>query len=237
MVSAGCPNCKVILVEASSNSWSDLEAAEAEAVKLGATIVSNSYDGSGASESSYDTKGITYLGSPGYDGYALYAPATFKDVIAVGSTVLSKKTGTRGYGEVVWPDSGGGCSSTQEPKPSWQKDPDCSYRTGSDVASAAVDAAEYDPHSQGGTSISSPLVARMVALAGNSTQQTGGENIWKKIMNQRGPGKKLKNDIYPVIDRSDGSCSGEYLCTASTKQFGIYSGPTGWGAPDGVKAL
>jgi hypothetical protein len=34
----------------------------------------------------------------------------------------------------------------------------------------------------------------------------------------------------------DGSCSGEYLCTAGTKQFKTYSGPGGWGTPNGIKA-
>jgi subtilase family serine protease len=237
MVSASCPNCKVILVEANSNAWSDLEASEAEAIKLGATIVSNSYDGTGGSESSYETKGITYLASSGDGGLGLYDPATFQDVIAVGGTVLSHNSDKRGYGEVVWPSTGGGCSDTSEPKPSWQKDPSCSFRTGSDIGAIASDAAEYDTYNAGGwitvagTSISSPLVAGMVALAGNSTKQTGGENLWKLKK------KKLKKDIYPVTVGTDGSCGGSYLCTAGTKQFGIYSGPTGWGTPHGVKEL
>ena len=50
MASASCPNCTINLVEANSNQWSDTGAAEAEAVKLGATIISNSYSGTGASE-------------------------------------------------------------------------------------------------------------------------------------------------------------------------------------------
>jgi subtilase family serine protease len=244
MASASCPNCEVNLVEANSNAWTDIETAEQEAVKLGGTIVSNSYDGSGASESDYDTKGVTYLASSGDGGYGLYDPATFQAVIAVGGTFLNNaarvkgdKKSKRKYNEVVWPDSGGGCSSTGEAKPSWQKDPDCTYRTGSDVGAVAVNAAEYDTDSEGGwitvdgTSISSPLTAGMVALAGNSTKQDGGKNLW-------GLSKaNLKKDIYPVTSGSDGSCNGEYLCTAGTKQFGIYSGPTGWGTPHGIGAL
>ena len=134
MVSASCPNCNVILVEGNSNTGATSGRQKQEAVKLGATVVSNSYGGTGGSESNYQTKGITYLASSGDGGYGLYEPATFQDVVAVGGTVLSKVTGKRGYNEVVWPDSGGGCSSTDEAKPSWQKDPDCSYRTGSDIA-------------------------------------------------------------------------------------------------------
>jgi len=237
MVSASCPKCTVYLVEANSSSWSDIETAEAEAVKLGAKVVSNSYSGTGSSESYYSTKGITYLASSGDSGYGLVDPATFQDVIAVGGTFLNKASGKRGYSEVVWVDSGGGCSSTGEAKPAWQKDPKCTYRTGSDVGAIAVAAAEYDTYSESGwitvdgTSISSPLVAGMVGLAGNATKQTGGENLWKLSKANQ------KLDIYKITTGANGSCGGEYLCTAGTKQFGIYSGPTGWGTPHGVGAL
>jgi hypothetical protein len=242
MVSASCPNCEVNLIEANSNSWSDLQTAEQEAVTLGGTIVSNSYSGSGADESSFDSKGVTYLASAGDRGYGLYDPATFQAVIAVGGTFLNNAAGVKGhakrkYTETVWPDTGGGCSSTEEAKPSWQKDKDCTYRTGNDVAAVAVSAAMYDSYDyQGwlpvdGTSISSPLTAGMVALAGNSTKQDGGKTLWTLSKTD------LKKYIYPVTMGSDGSCGNEYLCEAGTKQFGQYSGPTGWGTPDGVGAL
>jgi subtilase family serine protease len=237
MASASCPKCTIYLVEANSNQWTDIEAAENEAVKLKATIISNSYSGSGASESDYDTKGITYLASSGDGGYGLGQPATYQDVIAVGGTVLQTSSKKRGYAEIVWPSSGGGCSSTGEAKPKWQHDPKCTLRTGSDIGAVAVNASEYDSYSEGGwitvdgTSISSPFVAGIVADAGNSTKQTGGENLWTMKK------KAQKKDIYPVTTGADGSCGGTYLCTAGTKQFGIYSGPTGWGTPHGDGAL
>ncbi len=237
MASASCPKCTIDLVEANSNAWSDLEAAEAEAVTLGATIVSNSYDGSGADESYYDTKGVTYLASSGDGGFGLYQPATFQAVIAVGGTFLNSGGGKRKYDEVVWPDSGGGCSATDEAKPSWQKDPDCKYRTGNDVAAVAVDAAEYDSYEEGGwisvdgTSISSPLVAGMVALAGNSTKQDGGEMLWTLSLAEQ------KKYLYRVGEGADGGSCHDYLCECGTKQFGRFCGPAGWGTPHGVGAL
>jgi subtilase family serine protease len=240
MASASCPKCTIDLVEANSNKWSDLEAAEAEAVTLGATIVSNSYDGSGGDESYYDTKGVTYLASSGDSGYGLYQPATFQAVIAVGGTLLSNASGVKGdkrkYSEVVWPDSGGGCSATGEAKPPWQKDPDCKYRTGNDVSAVAVNAAEYDSYDEGGwisvdgTSISSPLVAGMVALAGNSTKQDGGEMLWT-------PGDHRDKHLYRVGEGADGGSCDDYLCECGTKQFGRFCGPAGWGTPHGVGAL
>ncbi len=237
MVSASCPKCTVNLIEANSNSSDDLGAAEVEAVKLGATIISNSYTGGGGDESDYDTKGVTYLASAGDDGYGILEPASLGSVVAVGGTNLSPDTGNkRGWDETVWPDSGGGCSA--QSKPSWQKDPDCTFRTGADIsAQASQEVAEYDSYGEGGwliiggTSVSSPFIAGVFALAGNSTKQNGGENFWKLSK------KKIKKDLYYVSSGNDGSCGGEYLCTAGTKQFGDYSGPTGWGTPHGIGAF
>jgi subtilase family serine protease len=244
MASASCPLCTINLIEANSNSWSDLGTAEQEAVTLGGTIVSNSYGGSGGSESDFDTKGVTYLASAGDSGYGIFDPADFSSVIAVGGSVLNNaarvkgdKKAKRKYSEVVWPDTGGGCATGTGGKPKWQKDPDCTSRTANDIGAVAVDASEYDTYEEGGwitvdgTSISSPLTAGMVGLAGNSTKQDGGKMLWTLSK------AALKKDIYPVTIGSDGSCDGEYLCTAGTKQFGIYSGPTGWGTPHGVGAL
>jgi subtilase family serine protease len=241
MASAGCPKCTIDLVYANTNSWSDIEAAEEEAVKLGATIISNSYSGSGGDESAYDAKGVTYLASAGDFGRGLYDPATYQRVISVGGTLLSDAGGVKGdkrkYSETVWPDTGGGCSSTDEPKPKWQTDPDCIYRTGNDIAAVAVDATEYDSYDESGwitvdgTSIASPLVAGMVALAGNSTKQDGGEMLWTLSRAEQ------KKYLYPVTSGSDGGSGETYLNTCGTKQFGIFCGPAGWGTPHGVGAL
>ena len=220
-------------VEANSNAWSDIEAAEEEAVALGGTIVTNSYGGSGASCSDYDTKGVTYLASAGDSGNGIFDPADCASVIAVGGTFLNSAGGKRKYSEIVWTDSGGGCSS--QPKPKWQKDPDCIYRTANDAAAVAVNAAEYDTYSEGGwitvdgTSISSPLVAGMVGLAGNSTKQDGGKNLWNAFSKLSFKKQQKDKNIYYISSGSNGQCGGEYLCTAGTGQFGRYSGPTGWG--------
>jgi subtilase family serine protease len=247
MVSASCPNCTINLVEADDNSWTNTEAAEAEAVKLGAKIISNSYSGTGATESGYDSKGLTYLASGGDDGYTggLVDPATFQRVVAVGGTDLTADTGTkRGWTEVVWSRAGAGCSLTQEAKPAWQTDTGCKYRTGDDISAvAAVEVAEYDSYEYsgwfliGGTSVSSPLVAGMYALAGNAAKQTGGENLWKAFTKLTIAKQEASTHNFYISSGSDGSCNGSYLCTAGTQQYGIYSGPSGWGTPDGVKEL
>ena len=85
----------------------------------------------------------------------------------------------------MWSSSGGGCSATQEKKPPWQHDKTCKYRLGNDVSAVgAIEVAEYDTYGYGGwievggTSIGSPLLAGVFALAGNSTKQDGGRTFW-----------------------------------------------------------
>jgi subtilase family serine protease len=232
MVSVSCPLCTIYLVEATTNNSTDLSAAEVEAVKLGATVVSNSYGGGGFVESAYDHKGITYVASAGDQGYGMVFPASYSSVVSVGGTELTSDTSKRGYSEVVWPHSGAGCAS--EKKPPWQKDPGCVTRMGNDVSAVAENVAEYDTYDRSGwfaiagTSISSPLIAGIFGEAGNSTKQDGGKVFWTK---------KAQAHLYPVLVGSDGSCGGSYFCTAGTKQYGNYSGPGGWGSPDGDKAF
>ena len=53
MVSAICPNCHILLVEASTNSFANLRRAENRAAAMGANVISNSWGGSDASDSTY----------------------------------------------------------------------------------------------------------------------------------------------------------------------------------------
>ncbi|MGA8099341.1 MAG: S8 family serine peptidase [Candidatus Cybelea sp.] len=242
MVSASCPNCTIYLVEANSNSALNLEAAESEAVKLGAHIVSNSWICDGSiycySPSYFDTPGVTYLAAAGDDGYGTGAPMALASVVAVGGTTLSKSSGKRGWTESVWGGTGSGCASGVK-KPSWQHDPDCSYRMANDVAADAdpgTGAAIYDTFGnggwlvEGGTSLSSPLIAGVFALAGNATKQDGGQTFWEK--NHEGTG-----DLYRITRGDNGSCSPNYYCTDGTHEYKDYGGPTGWGTPHGTGAF
>ncbi len=239
MVSASCPNCTIYLIEADDNSGTNLYLAEEEAVKLKAHIISNSWGGGGGSSSggSFDKPNTLYLASAGDSGYGEQDPADYSTVAAVGGTFLSGSG--KSFQEVVWPDSGGGCSVVT--KPSWQTDPKCKFRTGNDIAAVAVSAAEYDTDSEGGwitvdgTSISSPLVAGMYGLAGNASKLTGGENLWKLSA-------KDKKKFFHVIktgnlSKCPASLGGTYLCNAGTKEYGTYSSPNGWGTPNGISAL
>lgn len=214
MVSASCPNCTIYLVEADSQAWSSLETAEREAVKLGATVISNSYGGTGAFCGDYRAKGVTYLASAGDSGLGIQKPASCDDVVAVGGTVLTPAKNNRGYTETIWGESGGACST--EPKPEWQHDDKCANRFADDVSSVAVNVAVYDTYGgatgwikASGTSLSSPFLAGVFGLAGNSKLQEGGKTFW-----------------WPGHDK--------YLYQLTVPR---YSQQGGWGSPDGIGAF
>ncbi len=233
MVSAACPNCNILLVEATSDTWHDVGAAVDEAVVLGAHIVSNSYGGTGAFASDYDHPGVILLGSSGDSGYYGHynqEPADFPTVVAVGGTTLNKGGGDRGWSETVWGGAGSGCSKL--PKPAWQHDTGCSGRTGNDVAAVAdpqTGVAVYDSYQQsgwielGGTSASAPLNASVFALAGNARKLNAAESFYRS---------KSRQYLYDVTSGSNGTCSPAYLCTGEVG----YDGPTGWGTPNGTGA-
>jgi subtilase family serine protease len=239
MVSAICPSCHIFLVEATSPTIADLGTAVNSAVSvLDADFVSNSY---GASESSsettwdtdyYNHPGVAVTASAGDDGYGVSYPAASQYVTSVGGTTLRKASSTsRGYTETVWSGTGSGCSA-YEPKPTWQTDSGCSRRTDNDVAADAnpnTGVAIYDTYSEGGwlevggTSVSSPLIASVFALAGTPTAGTYPSSY----------PYAHTSDLFNVTMGSNGSCSPAYLCHGEVG----YNGPTGWGTPDGTAAF
>jgi subtilase family serine protease len=242
MVSATCPNCTIYLVEANANTTSDLAASEAEAAKLGAKIVSNSWICYGSSncgdQTDFAAPGVTYLGSAGDQGYGTGGPMAYASVVAVGGTTLTKASNKRGWSERVWGGTGGGCAP-DIPKPAWQHDPDCSTRMANDVAADADPAtgpAMYDSYGEGGwfqvggTSAAAPLVAGVFGLAGNASEQNGGRTFWLK--KHQGAAQ-----LYHVTSGNDGTCSPSYFCTAGTHEYRDYGGPTGWGTPHGIGAF
>jgi hypothetical protein len=241
MVSAACPHCHVLLVEATTQEPKDTAAAAEEAAKLSATEISNSYGypenleefcpaKKGCSEflSDYNHPGIPVTVSSGDSGYddergAPSWPATSPNVIAVGGTSLRRAGNARGWSESVWSGSGSGCS-LYESKPAWQTDTGCTKRTDNDVAAVADSGTPVSVYrgrweDLGGTSVSAPLVAAIEAHANSATRTAGAEAFYKK------PGM-----LFDITEGSNGTCEPAYLCTAGTG----YDGPTGLGTPDEV---
>ena len=246
MVSAICPNCHILLVEASSASMSSLgTAVNTAATWPGVTAISNSY---GAGESSYDTTydsayfnhhGVAITASTGDSGYGVEYPAASQYVTAVGGTSLSRDSSARGWSETAWSGAGSGCSA-YDSQPSWQGGvvtASCSNRAVADVsadADPATGVAVYDSYSYqgysgwlvfGGTSVASPIVASVYALAGGiASDQYGPSYLYSHS------GSLNLND---VTSGSNGSCGGSSLCTAGTG----WDGPTGLGTPNGTSAF
>jgi hypothetical protein len=242
MVSAVCPNCNIVLVEANSATDTDLGIAENEAVTLGAKVVSNSWGGSEASnQTTLDTQyfkhpGVAITVSSGDSAYGAEYPATSQYVTAVGGTALTSAANSRGWSESVWKTNstegtGSGCSA-YDPKPSWQTDTGCAKRMEADVSAVADPAtgvAVYDTYGgsgwavYGGTSASAPIVAGVYALAGTP----GSADYPAKY-----PYSHTGN-LYDVTSGNNGTCSPSYFCTAGSG----YDGPTGWGTPNGTAAF
>jgi hypothetical protein len=259
MVSAVCPHCKILLVEAKSDAISSLAAAEHYAVRH-ASAVSNSW-GSGAEfvgESSYNSDfyapGVAVTAAGGDDGYGTQYPAASPYVTSVGGTTLTGATSASPGHQGAWSDSGSGCSP-EEAQPSWQTTKSgfpagCKNRTDNDVSAVASPdpgVAVYDtvPYASGskstapdwtavgGTSVGTPLIAAAYALADVSTGKPG-TGLEARTMPASYPYLHSR-DFTDVTSGSDGSCeaSRAYLCHARRG----YDGPTGLGVPSGTSGL
>ena len=259
-VSAICPNCQILLVEANNTTSSALGAAVNTAVADGANAVSNSYGGSEfsgettpSSASYFEHPGVAIVASTGDTAGEVEFPAVVPDVIAVGGTSLlqSANTGTRSptATETVWDGtpsagdgSGSGCSE-YESAASWQSTfiaaaggtGVCSNRITADVSADANPATGiwiYDTYSEGGWLI----------VGGTSLASPLVTAIYGLAGNATGstadPGATLyanANSLYHVTVGNVGAC-GSYLCDA-TRSIDGYNGPTGLGTPGGVGAM
>jgi len=214
MVSAACPHCKILLLEANSNSLDDLGAAVDTAAHEGAVAISNSYYAAewadeAQEDAHYRHPGVAITVAAG-DAAQPFYPAASPYVTAIGGTTLSGSTGS--WSESPWAYGGQGCS-LYETKPDWQGNNYCQgKRAAVDVAAVAdpqTGVSIYDSTAggwlvAGGTSVGAPIVAAAYALSENP----------------QGPGysyahRSAFHDIAP----------------------GGYDWPTGLGSPNGVGGL
>jgi uncharacterized protein YbdZ (MbtH family) len=248
LVSAICPNCHIILVEAPGpEEDSTLATAEDTAVALGANEITNSWSHALKAEDlgyeeAFNHPGVLITVAGGDRGYTSQEwPSESPHVMAVGGTSLFEAPDARGFEEFAWSLGGSTCAQN-EPKPSWQTDTGCAYRTTSDISAVAdwknspvsiYDAYEHNAfgeigwESWGGTSASSPIIAATYALTNAYTRSLGPQAIWQYAKE----GGSL-NDIVSGKN-SEGGCTVTYLCWAGPG----YDGPTGWGTPWGAPTV
>ena len=236
MASAACPSCKIILVQASSASISNLMAGVDYAKTQGVKAISNSYGTADSSslaqyDSHYAANNIAVTVSTGDSGYGAQWPATAPGAVAVGGTSLFK--GGNGFTESAWNGAGSGCGLSHS-KPSFQNGVTdaCAGRMEADVSAVAdpnTGVAVYGPRSRttsgwmvfGGTSASAPLIGALFALRNGAIN--GASSIYSHTAN-----------LHDVTSGSNGStCPVNYYCHAGAG----YDGPTGLGTPNGLGAF
>ena len=241
MVSAACPNCSILLVEANSSSFADLaKAVDYAKAQPGVVAVSNSYGGSEYSrETSYAadykpaTAGQWITASSGDSGYGAQSPAVFNTVVAVGGTSLSRTSSTtRGWTESAWSGAGSGCSAyitatfnRTSPCGSRRAEADVSAVADPNTGVAVYDSTSYQGSAGwmvfGGTSAAAPLVGAVHALAGSSSSSAA--TLYSGA------------SVFDVTSGSNGRCRRTILavCRAGSG----WDGPTGVGTPNGGGGL
>ncbi len=238
-----CQTCKILLVEATNNSASNLAASVTEAATFDPVAISNSWGTSTdvtSLDADFDLPGIAVVASTGDNGSVSSGeawPADNPNVVAAAGTTLQLNYDDTWASESVWSSSGGGCSdrytapSWQSSRSDWSSNGCGSYRAFGDVS------ADADPstgaaisigtswYEIGGTSLSAPLVASMFALAKGVASGTTASSV---------PYAAFKSsNSHDISNGSD--CTGTHTthCTASTG----FDTPSGLGSPNGISGF
>ena len=191
---ATAPLARIVLVEAPDASMNSLLGAIQVANTLGQGVVSMSFGGAEGSwtssvDSYFTAPGMTYLAATGDNGAGVSWPSVSPHVVAVGGTTLSY-SGSGSRTEVSWTGTGGG-TSAYTATPSYQTSTvpgmgTLAHRTVADVAfNADPSSGQYivtiapgstaqNWFSVGGTSLSTPQWAGLIAVA-NAVRATTGK--------------------------------------------------------------
>ena len=252
MVSAACPKCHILLVEANNEGLENLlPAVEEAATTKGVKVVSDSWDaaessGEAGDDHYLDHAGVPVLFASGDRGYGVRYPSASPDVVAVGGTSLKKAKNSREWSEEAWSGAGSGCSEYEKEKPAWQKDEGCANRTVADisaVASPETPVSLYDSYETkepekegwrlvGGTSVATPLVAGIEAQASEYALSLPAADVFysdpSALFDVTTGSNTLEGE--PCRPPSEDPSAREYECHAGVG----YDGPTGNGTPDGL---
>jgi PKD repeat protein len=180
------PAAHVLLVEASSNSLSNLLAAEQYAAKH-ANYVSNSwgsseFSGETADDSYFKAAGVSYFAAAGDEGSEMLWPSASPDVTSVGGTSLTLTAAGTLAQEEAWSGGGGGCSRYETANPDQlpllgsvscagrRATPDISLDANPNSGVSVYDSVAYERQSGwwtvGGTSASTAMTAANSAVSG-----------------------------------------------------------------------
>jgi kumamolisin len=193
---AMAPSAKIVLVEAASNSFTDLFTAVDVATGqvttgAGKGEVSMSWSGGEFStEPSFDghfsgNNNVVYFASSGDTGGVNGYPSVSPYVVSAGGTTIHRNSSGQFTGETGWSGSGGGPSKYENKlsyqnvantDPTKRSAPDFSFDADPNSGVAVYDSTRCQGSSGwlvfGGTSVSSPSLAGIVNLAGNFALDT-----------------------------------------------------------------
>jgi hypothetical protein len=187
------PGAKIVLVEANSDSLSDLLAAVKTAADYsGVSVVSMSWGTSEfASETSYDSyfttpsghTNVTFVASSGDSGAGVEWPSASTNVLAVGGTTLTLTASGAYSSESAWSDGGGGVSQYEQASAAQESvtglfertTPDVSYNANPDTGYAVYDDGSW--LEVGGTSSGSPQWAALIAIADQGRVAAGSTTL------------------------------------------------------------
>ena len=251
---ATAPLARIILIEAPDASVNSLLGAVELANAMGPGVVSMSFGSpegnwSASVDSTFTAVNMSYLAATGDAGAAVDWPAVSAHVLAVGATTLTY-TGASPRSEIAWSDTGGGISA-YVPAPSYQtstvpgmgvqshrNSADVAFNgdptTGQYVAVMSPNSATVGWVSAGGTSLSTPQWAGLIAIA-NAVRAQGAKGalgaphslLYGQIADTAGNYSTAFSDI---TRGSDGSCT---TCSAKTG----YDTVSGLGTPNAAALL
>lgn len=239
-----CQSCSIVLVEANSLAESDLSAAAATAARAGAQTIVTSFNltasaGNSAYAGDYASPHSIVVAASGDSGYGFPPtfPASLPDVLAVGGTELKLSSAGAYQGETAWSQTSSGCA-LYDSAPAWQAAlaaaVGCaSKRAVADLSAVADPGALVHIQDAGapcgnawceasGTSISAPIIAGVIGLAGS---QGAAEPQMLYAHAHSDP-----RAFHDVTSGSAQNCSGQPICAARRG----YDGPTGLGTPYGL---
>ncbi|CAN5192073.1 hypothetical protein BH11PSE9_BH11PSE9_09690 [soil metagenome] len=250
---ATAPRARIVLIESADASLNGLLGAVKLANAMGAGVVSMSFGSTEGNwtasvDPAFTASGMTYLAATGDSGSAVSWPAVSPNVLAVGGTSL-QYSGAGSRAETSWSRTGGGISAYTA-KPAYQSDKvpgvgalvrravaDVAFNadpsTGQFVAVMPAGSSAVNWVSAGGTSLSTPQWAGLVAVA-NALRAQGGKTrmgaahatLYNQIAAVPGTYAAAFGDI---LTGANGTCS---TCAAKSG----YDVPTGLGTPN-VAAL
>ena len=266
MVSAICPNCRIVLIQTDNDYTSNLYPGVKTAGRF-ANYIGASWGGaeSGSDNPDFHQAGVVISAAAGDDGGGgkfgggPLQPCTYTYVVCVGGTHLVHAGNKRGWDETVWNDwnfdrcgSGhspcgatGSACSTKITKPPWQTDTGCTMRSAADTSATA--------------SLRAPVAVYISEEGGTCPKQCffayGGTSVATQIISgvyalagnagaQTGATSLWKHHTGNLNDVTMGNNTDPGIgvtCASAVKYICVarvgFDGPTGWGTPEGVGAF